>query len=198
MNFEDILQEAGSFGKFQILTLSLLCLPRFILPFHFLMHNFLAAIPPHRCAIPHQDQFANLTEEEVLIISIPRDFEGAFSSCEMFSEPQFHLLLNSTEVPSNTSSVQSCQYGWVYDQSQFTSTIATQVILLVSLQHSQRVKQLVKELSRYLYLFIWVPSKVLGSLFMLLGWFLNWSVLRIALKFSSRPHLSYMTVDLSL
>ncbi|XP_015267344.1 PREDICTED: solute carrier family 22 member 7-like [Gekko japonicus] len=126
MNFEDILQEAGSFGKFQIFTLSLLCLPRFILPFHFLLHNFLAAIPPHRCAIPHRDQFANLTEEEVLLINIPRNFEGTFSSCEMFSEPQFYLLLNSTEVPSNTSSVQSCQYGWVYDQSQFTSTIATQ------------------------------------------------------------------------
>nr|XP_056709625.1 solute carrier family 22 member 7-like [Euleptes europaea] len=126
MNFEDILQEAGSFGKFQIFTLLLLCLPRFILPLHFLLHNFLAAIPPHRCAIPHQDQFANLTEEEVLLINVPRDFEGAFSSCEMFSEPQFHLLLNSTEVPSNTSSVRSCQHGWVYDQSQFTSTIATQ------------------------------------------------------------------------
>ncbi|XP_077193018.1 solute carrier family 22 member 7-like [Paroedura picta] len=125
MNFEEILHEAGSFGKFQIFTLSLLCLPRLILPLHFLLHNFLAAIPPHRCAIPHQDQFANLTEEEVLLINIPRDFEGTFSSCEMFSEPQFHLLLNSTELPSNTS-VQSCQYGWVYDRSQFTSTLATQ------------------------------------------------------------------------
>ncbi|XP_048363355.1 solute carrier family 22 member 7-like [Sphaerodactylus townsendi] len=126
MNFEDILQEAGSFGKFQIFTLFLLCLPRFILPLHFLLHNFLAAIPPHHCAIPHQDQFANLTETEILLINIPRDSEGAFSSCEMFSEPQFHLLLNTTEMPSNTSSVQSCQHGWVYDHSQFTSTIATQ------------------------------------------------------------------------
>ncbi|XP_054844627.1 solute carrier family 22 member 7-like isoform X3 [Eublepharis macularius] len=126
MNFEDILQEAGSFGKFQIFMLFLLCLPRFILPFHFLLHNFLAAIPSHHCAIPHQEQFANLTEEEVLLINIPRDFEGAFSSCEMFSEPQFHLLLNATQEPANTSSVQSCQHGWVYDQSQFTSTVATQ------------------------------------------------------------------------
>ncbi|XP_062981453.1 solute carrier family 22 member 7-like [Elgaria multicarinata webbii] len=126
MNFEGLLREAGGFGKFQVLTLLLLCLSRIFLPLHFLLHNFLAAIPPHHCAIPHQDQFANLTEEEVLLISIPRDLEDAFSSCEMFSEPQFHLLLNSTQESPNATSVQRCQHGWVYDQSQFTATIATQ------------------------------------------------------------------------
>ncbi|XP_053240038.1 solute carrier family 22 member 7 [Podarcis raffonei] len=126
MNFEDLLCEAGGFGKFQILTLLLLCLPRLFLPLHFLLHNFLAATPAHRCAILHQDRFANLTEAEVLLISIPRDSEEAFSSCEMFSEPQFHLLLNSSQASTNATSVQSCQNGWVYNRSQFTSTIATQ------------------------------------------------------------------------
>ncbi|KAG8123167.1 hypothetical protein E2320_018523, partial [Naja naja] len=125
MNFEELLREVGGFGRFQILTLLLLCFPRLLLPLHFLMHNFLAAIPGHHCAIPYQQQFANLTKEEVLIINIPRDFNGAFSSCEMFSEPQFHLLFNSSLELTNVS-VQSCQYGWIYDQSQFISTIATQ------------------------------------------------------------------------
>ncbi|KAL7987299.1 hypothetical protein Chor_006218 [Crotalus horridus] len=125
MNFEELLREVGGFGQFQILTLLLLCLPRFFLPLHFLLHNFLAATPGHHCAIPHQQQFANLTEEEVLLINIPRDFNGAFSSCEMFSEPQLPLLLNSSLELTNVS-VQSCQYGWTYDQSQFISTIATQ------------------------------------------------------------------------
>uniref|UniRef100_A0A8D2L7G4 Uncharacterized protein n=1 Tax=Varanus komodoensis TaxID=61221 RepID=A0A8D2L7G4_VARKO len=129
MNFEDLLQEAGGFGKFQVLTLLLLCLPRVLLPLHFLLHNFLAAIPPHHCAIPHQEQFANLTEEDVLLINIPRDLEETFSSCEMFSSPQFHLLLNSTWAPTNSTSAQKCQHGWVYDHSQFTATIATQVSL---------------------------------------------------------------------
>ncbi|XP_007437766.2 solute carrier family 22 member 7 [Python bivittatus] len=125
MNFEELLQEAGGFGQFQILTLLLLCLPRLFLPLHFLLHNFLAAIPGHHCVIPHQHQFANLTKEEVLLINIPKDLNGAFSSCEMFSEPQFHLLLNNSHELTNIS-VQSCQYGWIYDQSQFISTIATQ------------------------------------------------------------------------
>ncbi|XP_058021162.1 solute carrier family 22 member 7 [Ahaetulla prasina] len=125
MNFEELLREVGGFGRFQILTVLLLCFPRLLLPLHFLLHNFLAATPGHHCAIPHQQQFANLTKEDVLIINIPRDFNGAFSSCEMFSEPQFHLLLNSSLELTNVS-VQKCQYGWTYDQSQFISTIATQ------------------------------------------------------------------------
>ncbi|NXP87062.1 S22A7 protein, partial [Passerina amoena] len=111
----------------QILILAILCLTRINLPMHFLLHNFLAATPSHHCAIPHQEAFVNLTREEVLLISIPQKADGTFSSCEMFSQPQFHLLLNSSLQPENKSIIQHCQHGWVYDHSQFTSTISTQV-----------------------------------------------------------------------
>ncbi|XP_054678541.1 solute carrier family 22 member 7 isoform X2 [Grus americana] len=127
MKFEDLLLEIGGFGRFQISILFILCLPRINLPMHFLLHNFLAATPSHHCAIPHQEAFVNLTVEEVLLISIPREPDGTFRSCEMFSQPQFHLLLNSSLQPENNSIIQHCQHGWVYDHSQFTSTIATQV-----------------------------------------------------------------------
>uniref|UniRef100_A0A669P7C2 Uncharacterized protein n=1 Tax=Phasianus colchicus TaxID=9054 RepID=A0A669P7C2_PHACC len=127
MKFEDLLLETGGFGRFQILILLILCLPRINLPMHFLLHNFLAATPPHHCAIPHQEEFVNLTTEEILLISIPREPDGTFRSCEMFSQPQFHLLLNSSLQPDNDSVTQDCQYGWVYDHSQFTSTISTEV-----------------------------------------------------------------------
>ncbi|NXH30279.1 S22A7 protein, partial [Myiagra hebetior] len=126
MKFEDLLLETGGFGRFQILILAVLCLLRINLPMHFLLHNFLAATPSHHCAIPHQEAFVNLTTEEVLLISIPRKPDGTFSSCEMFSQPQFHLLLNSSLQPENKSIIQPCQHGWVYDHSQFTSTISTQ------------------------------------------------------------------------
>uniref|UniRef100_A0A663FBX6 Solute carrier family 22 member 7 n=1 Tax=Aquila chrysaetos chrysaetos TaxID=223781 RepID=A0A663FBX6_AQUCH len=126
MKFEDLLLEIDGFGKFQILILFILCLPRMNLPMHFLLHNFLAATPSHHCAIPHQEAFVNLTMEEVLLISIPREPDGTFKSCEMFSQPQFHLLLNSSLQPENNSIIQECQHGWVYDHSQFTSTISTQ------------------------------------------------------------------------
>ncbi|XP_015712485.1 solute carrier family 22 member 7 [Coturnix japonica] len=126
MKFEDLLLETGGFGRFQILILLILCLPRINLPMHFLLHNFLAATPSHHCAIPHQEGFVNLSTEEILLISIPREPDGTFSSCEMFSQPQFHLLLNSSLQPDNDSVTQDCQHGWVYDHSQFTSTISTE------------------------------------------------------------------------
>ncbi|KFZ59134.1 Solute carrier family 22 member 7, partial [Antrostomus carolinensis] len=126
MKFEDLLLEIDGFGRFQILILLILCLPRINLPMHFLLHNFLAATPSHHCAIPHQEAFVNLTVEQVLLISIPQEPDGTFRSCEMFSEPQFHLLLNSSLQPENNSIIQHCQHGWVYDHSQFTSTISTQ------------------------------------------------------------------------
>uniref|UniRef100_A0A8D2QCZ9 Solute carrier family 22 member 7 n=1 Tax=Zonotrichia albicollis TaxID=44394 RepID=A0A8D2QCZ9_ZONAL len=126
MKFEDLLLEIGGFGRFQILILAILCLARTNLPMHFLLHNFLAATPSHHCAIPHREAFVNLTREEVLLISIPQKPDGTFSSCEMFSQPQFHLLLNSSLQPENKSIIQHCQHGWVYDHSQFTSTISTQ------------------------------------------------------------------------
>ncbi|KAG9472840.1 hypothetical protein GDO78_016765, partial [Eleutherodactylus coqui] len=43
----------------------------------------------------------------------------------MFSEPQLHLLLNRSEGV-NMSWVQSCDQGWDYDHSTFTSTTVTQ------------------------------------------------------------------------
>uniref|UniRef100_A0A8C6YZJ4 Solute carrier family 22 member 7 n=1 Tax=Nothoprocta perdicaria TaxID=30464 RepID=A0A8C6YZJ4_NOTPE len=126
MKFEDLLLDIGGFGRFQILILFLLCFPRINLPMHFLLHNFLAATPSHHCAIPHQEAFVNFTTEELLLISIPREPDGTFRSCEMFSQPQFYLLLNSSLQPENDSIIEPCKHGWVYDHSQFASTIATQ------------------------------------------------------------------------
>ncbi|XP_029448682.1 solute carrier family 22 member 7 [Rhinatrema bivittatum] len=122
MRFDELLLEAGGFGRFQVMTLVILFLPRLILPLHFLLHNFIAAVPSHHCAGP-----GNATEEEKLLVNIPRDPDGSFSSCKMFSQPQYHLLLNSSSLSlPNSSSTQSCLQGWLYDHSQFTSTIATQ------------------------------------------------------------------------
>ncbi|NWI14832.1 S22A7 protein, partial [Crypturellus soui] len=126
MKFEDLLLDIGGFGRFQISILLLLCFPRINLPMHFLLHNFLAATPSHHCAIPHQEAFVNFTREEVLLVSIPREPDGTFRSCEMFSQPQFSLLLNSSLQPENDSIIEHCKHGWVYDHSQFASTIATQ------------------------------------------------------------------------
>uniref|UniRef100_A0A3Q0REJ4 Solute carrier family 22 member 7 n=1 Tax=Amphilophus citrinellus TaxID=61819 RepID=A0A3Q0REJ4_AMPCI len=127
MKFETILEEINGFGPFQITILVLLSTSRMVLPCHFLLNNFIAAVPPHRCDISMLDDgelFRNLTQEQKLTVSIPVGEDGALKSCEMFAEPQFQLLTNnssSTELPTVW-----CQRGWVYDNSTFTSTLATE------------------------------------------------------------------------
>ncbi|XP_071754682.2 solute carrier family 22 member 7-like [Centroberyx gerrardi] len=127
MKFENILEEIDGFGPFQIVIIIILCAPRIVLPCHFLLSNFIGAVPPHRCDISKLDDgelFRTLTQEEKLAVSLPVQKDGSPKSCEMFAEPQFQLLSNvsnGTYMPT----VQ-CQSGWVYDNSTFTSTLATE------------------------------------------------------------------------
>ncbi|KAF3852342.1 hypothetical protein F7725_005697 [Dissostichus mawsoni] len=122
MKFENVLAEVDGFGKFQLLTIFLMVIPRVTLPFHFLMNNFIAVIPSHHCNISSLDDgavFKNLSQEERLVV-------GGWDSklLSMFAEPQYHLLLNSssmTELPTVP-----CQNGWVYDNNIFKSTLATE------------------------------------------------------------------------
>ncbi|KAI1886345.1 hypothetical protein AGOR_G00213040 [Albula goreensis] len=127
MKFEDVLTETDGFGRFQVMLISIIFVARFTLPCHFLVHNFIAAVPDHRCDISRLgegDVFENLTQDQRLRVSIPTGADGSPSSCKMFTEPQLHLLLNSTSeegIPTVP-----CQNGWMYDTSTFTSTLATE------------------------------------------------------------------------
>ncbi|KAM7408279.1 hypothetical protein PAMA_002134 [Pampus argenteus] len=127
MKFESILEEINGFGPFQILIITLLCSSRIVLPCHFLLTNFIAAVPPHHCDISTLDDeelSRNLTQTQRLTVSIPVREHGEPNSCEMFAEPQFQLLSNSSNS-TDLHTVQ-CQSGWVYDNSTFTSTLATE------------------------------------------------------------------------
>lgn len=128
MKFETILEELDGFGPFQIIIIVLMCVPRIVLPCHFLLNNFIAAVPPHRCDIgtlDHGGIFGNLTREQRLTVSVPRREDGEPDSCQMFAEPQFQLLSNSSSLGADPPTV-PCQSGWVYDNSTFTSTLATE------------------------------------------------------------------------
>ncbi|XP_030642846.1 solute carrier family 22 member 7-like [Chanos chanos] len=132
MKFENILDEADGFGRYQIIMIVLLVFPRVTLPSHFLLNNFIAAIPSHHCDISSLDGddglYVNLSHTEKLTVTIPLMEDGKRSSCQMFSEPQFHLLLNSSSS-AGLPTVQ-CKNGWVYDNSTFKRTLATQFDLV--------------------------------------------------------------------
>ncbi|KAI7805115.1 solute carrier family 22 member 7-like [Triplophysa rosa] len=127
MKFEDLLTELNGFGRFQTMIICINFIGRFITPCHFLLSNFIAAIPSHHCDISSLDVdgiFGNLSREERLTVSIPKQEDGTLASCHMFSHPQYQLLSNSSS--STDLPVVRCQNGWVYDNSTFSSTLATQ------------------------------------------------------------------------
>ncbi|XP_075948105.1 solute carrier family 22 member 7-like [Anarhichas minor] len=133
MKFDSILSEIDGFGKFQIKLVLIQILSRITLPCHFLLNNFMAAVPSHHCNVVALDDggiFGNLTLEQKLSVGVPADQDGTLSSCQMFSKPQYQHLssLNSSE---DAATVQ-CQNGWVYDNSTFKSTLATEWDLVCS------------------------------------------------------------------
>ncbi|XP_040892510.1 solute carrier family 22 member 7-like [Toxotes jaculatrix] len=133
MKFDNILSEINGFGKFQIRLILIQILSRITIPCHFLLNNFMAAVPTHRCDISTLDDggiFRNLTLEQKLAVAIPAEQDGTLSSCQMFSQPQYQHLSGSNSS-EETFTVQ-CQNGWLYDNSTFKSTLATEWDLVCS------------------------------------------------------------------
>ncbi|XP_053713007.1 solute carrier family 22 member 7-like [Synchiropus splendidus] len=124
MKFEDIITEINGFGRFQKMIIVFSFIGRFTLPCHFLLNNFISAVPSHHCNLDDGGTLENLTLAQKLRVSIPVEDDGSLSSCQMFAEPQFHLLGNWSN--SSQLSTVSCRRGWVYDNSTFKSTITSQ------------------------------------------------------------------------
>ncbi|KAM4750896.1 LOW QUALITY PROTEIN: solute carrier family 22 member 7-like [Anableps anableps] len=124
MKFENVLADINGFGKYQIMIIAINFLGRFTLPCHFMLNNFVAAIPAHHCDISSMDVSLNLSQAERITVSVPVETDGSPSSCRMFVKPQYHLLLNSSDVTD--ASTVPCQNGWVYDNTTFKSTITSE------------------------------------------------------------------------
>ncbi|NP_001077330.1 solute carrier family 22 member 7a [Danio rerio] len=166
MRFEDVLREIGGFNKFQFLVLYILWLPRVILPLHFLLHNFISGVPPHHCALPRLDgrfSASGAEKEElaqIVALGIPRNSDGSYSSCKMYTMPMdFDLNGDLSVLYGNRSNVSvPCQNGWVYDRSQFTSTTATEWDLVCD------NKKLNQALATFFFIGVTMGAVVFGQL----------------------------------
>ncbi|KAM3623468.1 uncharacterized protein V6R79_011628 [Siganus canaliculatus] len=93
----------------------------------------MAAVPSHHCNITALDGggfLGNLTPEEKLVVGIPAEQDGTPSSCQMFSKAQYQYLSGANS--SEDAQTVQCQNGWVYDNSTFKSTLATEWDLVCS------------------------------------------------------------------
>uniref|UniRef100_UPI00398EBC77 solute carrier family 22 member 6-A-like n=1 Tax=Pristiophorus japonicus TaxID=55135 RepID=UPI00398EBC77 len=149
MSFGDILEDVGSFGKFQIIHILLLAFPAIIMPSHNLLQNFVAAIPDHHCRIrleANGSSYVNVTDklqtEELLRVFIPLDQEQQLEKCREYSSPQWHLLdLNKTQGKGTKYDTQMCTDGWTYDNSKFKATIISEWDLVCSWKSLKRISQ---------------------------------------------------------
>jgi len=91
---------------------------------------FLGADMPHWCRTPELADLPYDVQKNVAIPAESTDRDGSveYSSCEMFSldysvynRSEFYSW-NRSSIVTNETSIVKCS-GWIYDQSQFTSTI---------------------------------------------------------------------------
>ncbi|XP_012887663.1 PREDICTED: solute carrier family 22 member 11-like [Dipodomys ordii] len=141
MAFEELLQQVGDSGRFQIFTAVLLLLLNMLSAQHDFLENFTAAIPAHHCSVRLLDLKSksnittNLTTEVLLRLSIPLDPNQKPEQCRRFHQTQWQLLSPNVSAVNNTElETEPCLDGWTYDQSVFTSTIVTEWDLVCDFQ----------------------------------------------------------------
>ncbi|XP_072494997.1 solute carrier family 22 member 10-like [Notamacropus eugenii] len=134
MAFEDLLLEVGNKQRFHILLLLSVAIPLTFIGSHFLLENFTAFVPEHRCWVQLLDNSSvflnvsgNLNFSSLLKLAIPLDSNGKLERCRRFFWPQWQPLgPNVTGQNLSQLEMEPCVDGWVYDKSIFTSSIVTE------------------------------------------------------------------------
>ncbi|XP_010868885.2 solute carrier family 22 member 6 [Esox lucius] len=138
MAFADLLEQVGSTSRFQVIQVTLLSMPILMMASHNLLQNFVASVPPHHCNAPRNLSLSSLSQEQTLLITVPRDKNGRPEKCQRYAAPQWHLLRgNGTSSPQEMDSsdymdelpaaeLQGCKDGWEYHMGEMSSTIISE------------------------------------------------------------------------
>ena len=136
MNFDELLDVTGGFGLYQVklmLVVFLLCINSAIITMNSV---FFAGAADHWCKIPELAAL-NLTQDQEKNMSIPletRDGRIQYSQCLRYNINYSQLVdSHGDNIWPPEQSLMSvaqtlpCDQGWVYDTSQYSSTILMEV-----------------------------------------------------------------------
>ncbi|NXK48986.1 S22AD protein, partial [Chauna torquata] len=117
----EILKAVGDFGTFQKRLVLFSMLPCLSLAFHQFCQLFMVPNLPHYCNTSWIRAVGpNLTEEEQLNLTLPRDADGAYEQCSMYSPVDWDL---DSIVAYGLNATEKCSSGWVYPSAQQPSLL---------------------------------------------------------------------------
>ncbi|KGL97633.1 Solute carrier family 22 member 13, partial [Charadrius vociferus] len=112
----EILKAVDDFGPFQKWLVLLTLFPCLSVAFHQFCQLFMVPHVPHHCDTSWiRATGPNLTEEEQLNLTLPRDADGVYEQCSMYSPVDWDL---DSIMAHGLNATEKCSSGWVYPSAQ--------------------------------------------------------------------------------
>ncbi|XP_076188491.1 solute carrier family 22 member 13-like isoform X2 [Aptenodytes patagonicus] len=150
----EILKAVGDFGLFQKWLVLLTLFPCLGVAFHQFCQLFMVPHVPHHCDTSWIRAVGpNLTEEEQLNLTLPRDADGVYEQCSMYSPVDRDLV---SIVAYGLNSTEKCSNGWVYPSAQPPSLL-TEFDLVCDRKNLNNISQSIYMLGLFLGSMIFGP-----------------------------------------
>lgn len=121
IDLDSIINELGTFGKFQLINFTLICIPIIFNAVFTLGYIFTAGAPDYRCKIP-ECEYGNVSENIWTEFAIPDKYDGTPQECARYAPAYNQTLVKNAScsaVNFNQSNVISCN-DFVYETKEVT------------------------------------------------------------------------------